>query len=84
MIHATHKAYPRGDWDRISDAQKGTWRPLTRDGKKTARFCCRFCGFVAALDTHRVSDDGIVLPSVQCPVSTCTFHEFIKLGGWRG
>lgn len=78
------KSYPRGDWRSAKHAQRGTWVPVTLDSKRTARFACPFCGFVAVLGSHTIDSDGIVSPSVVCDVDGCKFHEFIKLGGWRG
>lgn len=31
---------------------------------------------------HTVAADGTVTPSAVCPVKGCTWHEFIRLGGW--
>ena len=78
------KVIPRSDWTNAKYAIKGTWVPYTRDGKKTARVSCPLCDFVAVLDTHTINEDGVVHPSVVCPVSTCRFHAFVKLGGWVG
>lgn len=30
---------------------------------------------------HIINPDGIVTPSVVCPIKGCTFHDFIKLEG---
>ena len=78
------KALPRGDWTNAEYATKGTWVPYTRDGKKTARVCCLLCGFVYVLDGCLIGGEGAVGPSADCPVSTCRFHDFVKLGGWIG
>jgi hypothetical protein len=76
---------PRSDWTNAKHPVKGTWVPVKRTGgKKTARMSCPLCGFVAYLDQHVIDENGVVRPSVDCPVSTCRFHDFVKLGGWNG
>lgn len=36
------------------------------------------------LESHTISEDGTVSPSVVCPYDNgCTFHEYIKLVGWE-
>lgn len=32
---------------------------------------------------HTIADDGTVSPSVVCPREGCSFHEFIRLDGWK-
>lgn len=39
-------------------------------------------GHSLTLKGHSISADGVVSPSVVCPVSNCSFHEFVILRGW--
>jgi hypothetical protein len=41
---------------------------------------CPGCGVEGRLQ-HDVSDDGKVSPSLDCP--SCSFHEWVKLEGWK-
>jgi hypothetical protein len=46
---------------------------------------CPGCGIESTLsaNTHTVATDGTVTPSYVCPHTPCTFHEWVKLDGWR-
>lgn len=57
---------------------KGTWKRSAGQ----VLVACPDCGSVAALD-HEVSGDGAVRPSLVCPVEECSFHDFVRLEGWR-
>ena len=78
------RSIPRGDWSNAKYAVKGTWTRSVVRGKKTARVCCLYCGFVNSLSRHTIDKDGVVRPAVRCMLETCRFHEDIKLGRWRG
>jgi len=78
------RSIPRGDWSNVKSAVKGTWTPSVVRGKKTARICCLYCGFINSLSRHAIDTDGVVRPAVKCMVGTCGFHESVKLGRWRG
>lgn len=78
------KSIPRGDWTNVKSAIKGTWTPTVIRGKKTARICCLYCGFIFNLYGHNIDSEGVVRPAVDCPVNTCRYHETIKLGRWHG
>lgn len=41
------------------------------------RHTCRLSGNV-----HAVAADGTVTPSYVCPVTGCSFHEWVQLDGW--
>lgn len=66
------------------ETPKGKWQPITSDGEKTALIYCPNCGdFKASLaGTHKISEEGIVTPSLVCGNGDCDFHEHIKLQGW--
>jgi len=40
-------------------------------------------GHEAIIRTHKVNPEGVVTPSIMCPVEGCTFHEYVKLEGWE-
>lgn len=61
----------------------GTWRPVRRDGVRTADIICPKCGLARPLDQFEIKADGTVHPSVECPQKSCDFHSWIKLGGWQ-
>jgi len=46
---------------------------------------CGGCNEVATLNTHTISDDGTVNPSVVCPYTKegCNWHVWLKLEGWK-
>jgi len=55
--------------------EKGTW---WRFGESVVLSCPK-CGISFRLN-HTITEDGIVTPSVVCPISSCKFHDYIKLG----
>jgi hypothetical protein len=59
------------------------WATRIRDGKPIVYLRCPSCGDYAALDDHKIANDGVVSPSVICPFGGCTFHDTIKLLGWK-
>lgn len=68
-----------------NDYKPGTWKGLTlSEGGRSASFTCPKCGQLAVLIDHDIADDGEVSPSVVCPNDGCTFHEYVRLDGWRG
>lgn len=40
-------------------------------------------GHGLVLKGHTIAVDGTVFPSVVCMKPGCSFHEFIRLAGWR-
>jgi hypothetical protein len=59
--------------------RKGAWTLWNlHGGKPLFVISCPLCGFVARLD-HEVAADGLVSPSVQCPLTGCDFHDTVKL-----
>ncbi len=58
---------------------KGTWRWLP-NGDIAVK--CPECGSLGVLD-HVVAANGTVSPSLVCPATTCGFHEFVMLSGWK-
>lgn len=64
----------------------GTWRAIKRDGVPSANLACPRCGYRAGLGhgtNHEIAPDGTVSPSVVCDTPSCSFHEYIKLEGWK-
>lgn len=54
----------------------GTW--TMTDGEPW--FCCPLCKRIGRLwDSHNVSTDGTVTPSLVCSRDTCSYHEHIHL-----
>ena len=53
------------------------------DGKRTVITRCTY-GHIGTLANHNISADGTVNPSVVCQHEGCSFHEFIKLEGFKG
>jgi hypothetical protein len=39
-------------------------------------------GHSLTLKSHTVTVQGEVMPSVVCPVHTCTFHDWVRLTDW--
>lgn len=66
------------DWRDSQPLAKGQWRLW--GGNIMAR--CPECGEIYLLD-HEVASDGTVTPSLECPTEGCSFHEMIKLDGWK-
>ena len=68
---------------------KGHWRPalIQETGQRTATVSCPTCGNVSSLSGHEIAADGTVTPSLGCPWKIgdlpCTFHDWIKLDGWK-
>jgi hypothetical protein len=59
------------------------WSKVVINGKVEVRLTCPLCGLQSLLD-HEIAADGTVTPSVVCPGGTsCTWHEVIKLEGWK-
>ena len=62
-----------------SGKEPGTWRYGPDEGE--AYLVCPGCGFDSLLN-HEIGPDGTVSPSVACPITTCSFHDWICLDGW--
>lgn len=69
-------SYPQSN-----DHLPGTWKGLQTTKGRKASFTCPNCGQIGSLSDHKITSDGIVLPSVVCSYG-CGFHEFIQLSGW--
>jgi hypothetical protein len=59
----------------------GRW--ACRSGEDLALCTCAF-GHTTRLTgyVHAVAADGTVTPSYVCPVTGCTFHEYVRLVDW--
>lgn len=69
---------PRGD----PDVRIGVWRPVTVDGKPTAKVSCPDCGSRANLTDHVIDSNGYPDASLECTHPGCSFHERVHLEGW--
>jgi len=63
------------------------WQRVIINGKLEVWLTCPLCGLQSLLD-HDIAADGSITPSVVCPGVTssgtsCTWHEVIKLEGWK-
>jgi hypothetical protein len=73
---------PQGCWG--PKVNGGCWHGGRKDdGTRTATIQCPLCGQVASMSQHTIEADGTVNPSAVCPYSGCTFHEWIRLEGWK-
>ena len=87
MAYIITKAEPSDVWLKVP----GQWRPCNllparsslEPTQRTANVSCPTCGQVASLSGHSIAADGMVTPSLVCPYPGCTFHEYVKLEGWR-
>lgn len=59
-----------------------TWRPVKLLNGDIAPALTDSNGDVFGIETHIISDDGKVSPSVVCPYE-CGFHDFVNLIGWK-
>lgn len=62
-----------------------TWRmPTQYEAECGAKvlICCRGCGRWTTVRTHQIDRDGIVTPSLVCPMTGCTEHVWGKLIDW--
>ena len=39
-------------------------------------------GHYGILTDHKIDDEGVVSPSVVCPIAGCNFHDYVVLKGW--
>ena len=58
-----------------------TWRSFKLDGVLRVRLMCSN-GHEVLLD-HEIDVNGIVTPSVVCPINRCNFHEHVSLKDWE-
>jgi hypothetical protein len=58
------------------------WRLLRAGENLSATLVCPQ-GHRGSLLEHDISDDGVVTPSCVCPFDGCTWHEIVRLDGWR-
>lgn len=67
---------------------EGHWRMAQRPGRSGVPCVvlgCPRCGAAASLsESHMVTQDGMVNPSVHHQIRACGFHEWIYLQGWNG
>ena len=75
----------------LAHAEDSTWPKageyiITRPeaGGRSAMVACPGCGQLASLSEHAIAADGTVSPSLICPYDGCSFHEWVRLEGWRG
>ena len=66
----SNEEQPIETW-RLSKDLDGIFYPTIRDSN----------GDWFGLASHKISETGVITPSVVCPYG-CGFHEFIKLIGW--
>ena len=58
-----------------------TWKPLQSDQCNSVLFGCDRCEWMHVISiNHKISDDGIVMPSVGS--TECGYHEWVKLQNW--
>ena len=77
------KQHARAELPAGLTTKPGTWTPATIDGKRSAVACCPSCGQRGTLDAHAIAADGTVTPLLVCPAESCSYHEFVRLVGWR-
>lgn len=58
------------------------WWPVRIDGWVCSAWMVCRNGHRASLVDHDIAPDGMVRPSVVCPVEGCGFHEHVRLAGW--
>tara|TARA_Y100000310_G_scaffold250652_1_gene256942 strand:- start:63 stop:305 length:243 start_codon:yes stop_codon:yes gene_type:complete len=58
------------------------WAYVLKKGKVLTAFLSCPDGHRFVLANHRISSDGVVTPSVQCPAEGCGFHKLIRLLRW--
>lgn len=58
-----------------SPGKQGSWWWM----RDTLVFSCPKCGNSSSLNDYDVSSEGEVTPSLLCSLSTCDFHELLKL-----
>ena len=76
--------------------EPNTWKPVQdSNGQRTATYVCPN-GHNGCIVRHFITFDGVVSPSVVCTgypagfrsqgslAEPCSFHDFIKLEGWKG
>jgi len=69
---------PRGD----PEEAVGVWKGARADLRRTATLSCPECGKRISLSQHDIHPNGLVSPSLRCPLKPCTFHQFISLENW--
>jgi hypothetical protein len=69
------------NWD---GDQPLTWRNYIDNGKvlKCSPVIVDINGHYLSIHKHTILDDGMVQPSVVCPIQGCGFHDFVKLEEW--
>lgn len=59
----------------------GEWSPARSGDRLTALVGCPGCDGTISLRRHEIDPDGVVTPSVVCPL--CGWHDYARLKGWR-
>jgi hypothetical protein len=66
---------------RVERLTAGEWTDLTASGRPA--LCCSACSAVFELPaTHRVNDDGLVVPAVRCGDASCREFGYVRLENW--
>jgi predicted RNA-binding Zn-ribbon protein involved in translation (DUF1610 family) len=82
--HLATQLMPRHSYPWSRKHVPGSWKGIVVQlGDRSASFTCPKCGTTMALVEHRIDRRGKVWPSVVCPKPKCSFHEHIRLAGWR-
>lgn len=68
-------------YDEAAGLVPGTWTPLGVDNAMVT--CQNDREHVATLSDHKIDENGVVTPSLVCPVEGCGFHEWVRLQGWN-
>lgn len=67
---------------RVGSLDPGEWTDRTDDGAPAIR--CKSCGAIFGLpESHRVIDDGRIVPALRCPTETCSAYGYVTLGAYR-
>ena len=62
-----------------------TWRPMRMKEGGPLVTATAVCSneHSGSLESHEISEDGTVTPSVDCSIEGCDFHDHIRLVGWE-
>ena len=64
------------------DMKVNTWRATIGTDGSVYPVVKDSSGDMFGIEAHRISNEGVVSPSVVCMYIGCNFHEFITLDGW--
>jgi len=59
------------------------WHPLQNGDVLSATIRCPDCQTVVTVTSHSIDAQGVVTPSVVCPMDGCSWHVWVKLAGWQ-